>query len=211
MKTNIIIADDHLLFADGINTILQQQDGCEVLAIVANGVELMKALAEHEVHLVLLDLSMPAMDGMEAAREITRLYPQVKLLVVTMKEDAETIKELMQMGVQGMLLKNTGKAELLLAIQEVVSGNGYFSQKVMKQLASDFRRQKEEAWQLTKREKEVLQLIYEGLSTAQIAEKLYISTYTVETHRKNLFVKSGLNKSSQLVKRAQELGYLKNQ
>lgn len=108
-----------------------------------------------------------------------------------------------------MVLKNTGKTELLLAIEEVMNGNTYFSQKLMKQLAGDFKKQKQETWQLTKREKEVLQLIYEGLTTTQIAEKLFVSNYTVETHRKNLFVKSGLNKSALLVKKAIELGYIK--
>lgn len=206
---DIIIADDHLLFAEGLQTILANTPQIRVLKVVSNGHELMQALAGEQAHLVLLDLSMPGMDGEAAAAKIVQLYPEVKILVITMKEDPDTIKTMMQTGVQGMVLKNTGKTELLLAIEEVMKGNVYLSQKLMKQLAGDFKKQKQETWQLTKREKEVLQLIYEGLTTTQIAEKLFVSNYTVETHRKNLFVKSGLNKSALLVKKAIELGYIK--
>jgi len=208
-QTNIIIADDHQLFADGLSTILQTDTRLRVIASVSNGIELLAALAQQTTDLVLLDLSMPHLDGLEAAKKISHLYPELKILVVTMNEEPDTIRELMQTGVHGILPKNTGKAELLLAIDEVINGNSYYSQRITRQLANAYRNQQKEDWQLTKREKEVLQLIYEGLSTAQMAEKLFISAYTIETHRKNLFVKSGLNKSSQLVKKALDLGYIK--
>jgi DNA-binding NarL/FixJ family response regulator len=208
MPTRLIIADDHLLFADGLSTILKDQAHLEVTAIVPNGVDLLKTLAVQETDLVLLDVSMPGMDGIKTAERITELYPDIRILMITMNDETETIKTLLKIGVHGIVLKNTGKTELLLAIDEVMKGNGYFSQKVTQQLANDYRTVKKEEWQLTKREKEVLYLIYEGLSTSEIAQKLFISNYTVETHRKNLFVKSGLNKASQLVKRAMELGYI---
>lgn len=209
MKNKIFIADDHLLFADGLSHILKQEPQMEVIGIVNNGLQLMDALLNQAADLILLDISMPGMDGLEAARKIKTLYPEIKILIITMNEDADLIKDLMEADVQGIILKNTGKSELLLAISEVLKGNGYYSQRITKQLANDYRRQKVEEWQLTKREKEVLYLIYEGLSTTEIANKLFISNYTVETHRKNLFIKSGLNKSSQLVKKALELGYIK--
>jgi DNA-binding NarL/FixJ family response regulator len=208
MPTRLIIADDHLLFADGLSTILKDQAHLEVTAIVPNGVDLLKTLAVQETDLVLLDVSMPGMDGIKTAERITELYPDIRILMITMNDETETIKTLLKIGVHGIVLKNTGKTELLLAIDEVMKGNGYFSQKVTQQLANDYRTVKKEEWQLTKREKEVLYLIYEGLSTSEIAQKLFISNYTVETHRKNLFIKSGLNKASQLVKRAMELGYI---
>lgn len=209
MATRIIIADDHLLFADGISMILNQAEHLEVIASVSNGDDLLKSLIVNEPDLVLLDVSMPGMNGLQAAEKVIELYPSVRILMVTMNDEADIIKDLMQAGVNGIILKNTGKAEFILAIDEVMKGNGYFSQKITQQLARDYRSAKKEEWQLTKREKEVLHLIYEGLSTSEIAQKLFISSYTVETHRKNLFIKSGLNKSSQLVKKAQELGYIK--
>lgn len=207
--THIIIADDHQLFADGISTILKQSPNLVVIGMVSNGDELLRAISMQEPNLVLLDVSMPGMNGLKAAERITELYPNIKLLMVTMNDEVDTIKELMQTGVHGIILKNTGKTELLLAIDEVMKGNSYFSQKITRQLAQNYQQVKKEEWQLTKREKEVLHLIYEGLSTGDIAQKLFISNYTVETHRKNLFLKSGLNKSSQLVKKALELGYIK--
>lgn len=209
MATRIIIADDHLLFADGISMILNQAEQLEVIASVSNGDDLLKSLIVNEPDLVLLDVSMPGMNGLQAAEKVIELYPSVRILMVTMNDEADIIKDLMQAGVNGIILKNTGKAEFILAIDEVMKGNGYFSQRITQQLARDYRSAKKEEWQLTKREKEVLHLIYEGLSTSEIAQKLFISSYTVETHRKNLFIKSGLNKSSQLVKKAQELGYIK--
>lgn len=209
MQTRIIIADDHLLFADGLSTILKQSGNFEITAIVSNGDDLLKALTTHEVDLILLDVSMPGTNGLKASEIIVKLYPAIRILMVTMNDSADTIKALIQNGIHGIILKNTGKIELLLAISELLNGNSYFSQKITQQLAAGYKALKHETWQLTKREKEVLYLIYEGLSTAEIAQKLFISPYTVETHRKNLFVKSGLNKSSQLIKQALELGYIK--
>lgn len=209
MATQIIIADDHLLFADGISTLLSQAEGLEVIAIVSNGDELLKTLSKQQADLILLDISMPGMNGLEAAICIKALYPAIKILVVTMSDSVDIIRSLMDAGVNGIILKNTGKTELLLAIAEVCKGDGYFSQKITLQLAKGYQYNKQDKWQLTKREKEVLHLVYEGLSTSGIAEKLFISVYTVETHKKNLFLKSGVNKSALLIKQAQELGYIK--
>ncbi len=209
-KIKTIIADDHQLFADGLSTILQQLPNLELLPSVSNGEQLLKALSQQAVDLVILDLSMPVMNGLEAAERIRHLYAHTKILIVTMNDSSDSIRELMNLGVHGIVLKNAGKNELLLAVNELCDGETYFSQKITQQLARALQHQNQDAWQLTKREKEVLQLIYEGLTTSAIAEKLFISAYTVETHKKNLFGKSGLNKSALLIKAAQQLGYIKN-
>jgi DNA-binding NarL/FixJ family response regulator len=209
-KVKTIIADDHQLFADGLSGILQQQPNLELLASVSNGEQLLKTLSEQSVDLVILDLSMPVMNGLEAAERIRHLYEDTKILIVTMNDSSDSIRELMNLGVSGIVLKNAGKNELLLAVEELCNGQTYFSQKITQQLARALQHQTHDAWQLTKREKEVLQLIYEGLTTNAIAEKLFISVYTVETHKKNLFAKSGVNKSALLIKAAQQLGYIKN-
>ncbi|MCC6370544.1 MAG: response regulator transcription factor [Bacteroidia bacterium] len=208
-KFKTIIADDHQLFADGLCTILQQVSSIELVATVANGEQLLKAMSLQPVQLVILDLSMPVMNGLVAAERIRKLYPEVKILIVTMNDSSDSIRELMKLGVHGIVLKNAGKSELLLAVEELCKGESYYSQKITQQLAKALNNQTQDAWQLTKREREVLQLIDEGLTTAAIAEKLFISVYTVETHKKNLFIKSGVNKSALLIKEARALGYLK--
>ena len=209
-KVKAIIADDHQLFADGLSGILQQLPTIELLPSVSNGEQLLKTLSQQAIDLVILDLSMPVMNGLEAAERIRRLYQDTKILIVTMNDSSDSIRELMNLGVQGIVLKNAGKNELLLAVEELCNGDTYFSQKITQQLARALQYQTQDTWQLTKREKEVLQLIYEGLTTSAIAEKLFISVYTVETHKKNLFGKSGFNKSALLIKAAQQLGYIKN-
>lgn len=208
MLTRLIIADDHALFADGISVLLEHQAHLQLVATVTNGKDLLHQLTLHPVDLILLDVSMPTMNGIEAAEKIKEQYPHIRLLMVTMNDELPIIQVLLKIGVNGILLKNSNKTELLLAINEVMQGNTYYSQKVMQQLSKTYIAPQYEAWQLTKREKEVLQLIYQGLSTSEMAEKLFVSNYTIETHRKNLFVKSGLNKSALLVKRAMELGYI---
>ncbi len=208
MAIRLIIADDHALFADGLSLLLQHLPEIELITTVSNGVDLLKQLSIHAIDLVLLDVSMPSMNGIEAAEKIRASYPLVRLLMVTMNDELPIIQALLKIGVNGILLKNSNKTELLLAIDEVMNGNTYYSQKIMQQLSKTYIAPQYEAWQLTKREKEVLQLIYQGLSTSEMAEKLFVSSYTIETHRKNLFIKSGLNKSALLVKRALELGYI---
>lgn len=204
----IAIADDHLLFTDGLVTILEKYKNITIVGIAIDGLALLELLNHKQADLVILDISMPRLNGLEAAAEIKKFHPLIHILVVTMNDSTDIIRSLIKAGVQGIVLKNTGKDELLFAISEIARGRGYFSQKITQQLASAFDKSAGDKWQLTKREREILQLIYEGLSTQEIATKLFISVYTVETHKKNLFVKSGLNKSSQLVKAALELGYL---
>lgn len=209
MKTRVIIADDHQLFTEGLQNLLSQESHLEFLPPATDGKDLLAKLENDQVDLILLDVSMPEMDGIEAAKHVIKKYPQTHILMVTMNDQPDTLKALIQIGIHGIILKYTSKTELLLAISEIMVGNTYFSQKIMRQLASDYRPTDENDWQLTKREKEVLQLIYEGMTTYEIAKRLSISNYTVETHRKNLYAKSGLKKSAHIIKRAKELGYVK--
>src|SRR6218665_537088 len=208
-QIKIGIADDHRLFAEGLSIIFEQAGYIDVAWSVDNGEDLLAQLSREKVDLVILDISMPRMNGLEAAARMQALHPATRILVVTMNDAVDTIRALLDCGVQGIVLKNAGKAELLLAVSEISRGNTYFSPRITQQLAKGYRMQSQDKWQLTRREREVLQLIYEGLTTAEIAERLFISSYTVETHRKNLFVKSGVNKSALLIRQAQELGYLK--
>lgn len=209
-ETRIIIADDHQLFADGLLTILQEQPGLRITDTVRDGHALLRSLRTSKAELVLLDLSMPGMNGLDAAKHLRSEFPDTAILVITMNDSTEILVSLMDLGVQGIVFKNTGKAELLQAIATILSGNRHFSQEVTLQLARGFGQKPEDPWQLTKRERDVLKLIQQGLTTNQIAEKLFISPHTVETHRKNLHLKSGLNKSLPLISEAIRLGYLKS-
>ncbi len=209
-ETRVIIADDHQLFADGLLTILQEQPGLRIIDTVRDGHALLRSLRSNKAELVLLDLSMPGMNGLDAAKHLRTEFPDTAILVITMNDSTDILVSLMDLGVQGIVFKNTGKAELLQAITTIISGNRYFSQEVTLQLALGFKQKPEDPWQLTKRERDVLQLIYEGLTTNEIAEKLFISPHTVETHRKNLFIKTGFNKAQPLINEAIRLGYLKS-
>jgi DNA-binding NarL/FixJ family response regulator len=208
VKTKLIIADDHQLFADGLQNLLALEGRFEFMTPACDGADLLKKIALELPHLVLLDVSMPNMNGVETVEVLHREYPSVRILIVTMNDQPETLKTLIRLGVNGIVLKNTGKAELMLAIDEILAGQSFFSQKITRALAVEHSTVGPTSWHLTKREREVLKLLGEGLSTAEIAHNLQITTFTVDTHRKNLLTKSGLSKSAQLIRRAQELGYL---
>lgn len=208
MKTKIIIADDHRLFADGLQNMLALSKRFQFLPHASDGADLLKKIEREPPHLVLLDVSMPNVNGLEAADIIKKQYPKIKILVVTMNDQPETLKLLIRAGVEGIVLKNAGKDELLNAIDEIIGGQTYFSQKITRALAVEHTTVGTATWQLTNRERQVLKLIYEGMTSTEIAQALEIAHFTVETHRKNLLTKSGCTKSSQLIKRAQDLGYL---
>lgn len=208
MKTKIIITDDHKLFAEGLANMLSSQKNIELLPYASSGEELLSVLSVTQVDLVLLDMSMPGLNGLDTSRKIFSRHKGTKVLMVTMHDGTNTLKKLITAGVHGIILKNTGRQELLTAIDEIMHGRNYFSPAITRQLVSDAVPTESTDLQLTRREKEVLQLIYEGYSTTGIAEKLEITSYTVETHRKSLLFKSGCSKSSQLVKLALERGYI---
>lgn len=206
--TRVLIADDHKMFADGLVSILDRADGIVIKGVAASGTQLLELLATEPADVVLLDISMPGMNGDEAAKEIIGKYPHTRILVVTMHHTYDVILPLVRMGVHGIVLKNTGKSELLTAIESLVSGRSYFSQDIAQKLANHYRHEQQSGWVLTKREKEVLKLIYEGLSSAEIADKLFISHHTVETHRKNLLSKTGSKNATQLINMAIKAGVI---
>ncbi len=203
----VVLVDDHTLFRDGLKFVINQMDGFEVVAEASNGKQFLKILDEHHpVDLVLMDISMPELNGVEATKQATEKYPGLKVLAVSMFCDEEYYYQMIQANVMGFILKETGQAELESAIHAVINGENYFSQKLLKDIILNLQSpgktkklQTEEDKKLTKRETEVLKLICEGYTNAQIADKLFISIRTVEGHKSNLISKTGVKNTISLV------------
>lgn len=205
-KYKLMLVDDHKLFRDGLKFVINQMDNLEVVAEASNGVEFLEQLETQEPDLVLMDISMPELDGIEATRIATEKYPGIKILVISMFCDEEYYYQMIQAGVMGFVLKEFGKNELENAITAVLSGENYFSQKLLREIivnlnspAKSKKLHNDPDTKLTRRELEVLKHICEGLSNAQIADKLFISIRTVEGHKSNLISKTGVKNTISLV------------
>ncbi len=194
-KTHILIADDHSIVAGGIAAILNTADDLNVVGIVDNGQKVLEKVADSQVDLVLLDINMPVMNGIECTRRLKAQYPGIRVIVITMYNRKQFIRELFEVGADGCVLKsNTGK-ELLTAIERVISGKTYFDQ------LNDFIDAPKEfkEFRLSEREIEIIELIAEGVTSKEIASRLFISEHTVKTHRKNIFQKTNVSDSDQLI------------
>ena len=208
----ILIADDHQMFIDGIKALLKNEKEIKVVGEALNGEEVLATLEKEKADIILLDINMPQMDGIEATRIIRKKFPEVKIIILTMHNKYEFIAGLAHEGASGYILKNTGKAELLNAIKTVQEGKTFFGKEVTETIMHNLYKkpaeQKIEAVQLTEREKEVLKLIAQEFSTKEIADKLFISENTVETHRKNIMAKLNAKNVAGLVKFALQVGLI---
>ncbi len=207
---SIIIADDHQMFIDGVKSLLATEEDMVVTGEALNGNEVLALLEKAPADIILLDVNMPEMDGIEATRLIRRKYPEVKILMLTMYNKAEFIFGLMNAGASGYILKNTGRTELIAAIKSVHAGKTFYSSDVTETILQNFSKkpgeQQVEAAHLTEREKDVLKLIAREYNTAEIAAELFISPNTVETHCKNLMSKIHAKNIAGLVKFAVQTG-----
>jgi DNA-binding NarL/FixJ family response regulator len=207
----ILIADDHQMFIDGLKSILSQQKQCEIIAEANNGLEVLEQLNSHTIDVVLLDVNMPEMDGIAATKKIRELHPEVKVLMLTMFNTRDYIEKLLKAGAHGYILKNTGKEELIEAIEKVHSGESFFSEEVKLKIMEGLQQKKkleQDMFQieLTEREQQVLTLIVKEYTTNEIAEELFISPHTVETYRKNLTSKLPVKNIAGLVRYAIQMG-----
>ena len=193
----IIIADDHSLIRKGIKTLIAQEPGLEVIAEAADGQELMEILKEKCPDIVILDISMPQLSGMEALGQIHGLYPAIRVLMLTMHSNIQYCYHAIVAGAHGYLLKDDSDTELLPAIRRIRQGKDYMSPQLALGLPEGIRSTTE--IHLTPREKQVLKLLLEGLITKKIAEGLFISPRTVDRHRSNLLKKFGKKKTIDLV------------
>ena len=206
---SIVLADDHALFRQGVRKILEEVDGLRVVGEANDGLELLELLKREAPHLIILDISMPNLRGLEAAREIKGLYPQVNVLLLTMHKKKDFLQQGLEAGVDGFLVKEDADTELLQAVKTIRRGGKFYSPLLSDRLA-DLATQKGKTDPLTKREKEIAKLLAEGKSSKEIAELLYISIYTVRRHRDNIMRKLDLKGLADLVRYAMEKGYTSN-
>ncbi|KAF2516953.1 response regulator transcription factor [Flavobacterium zhairuonense] len=208
-KINLLIADDHTMFLQGIVSLLEQESEINIVGKAVNGIEALEKIKTENPDLVILDISMPEMDGIELSKILKKDFPEVKILVVSTHSNVKIISRLIRIGVNGYLLKNAEKSELLKAIQTIASGENYFSEETEeKHLANHLKIEKQVSilTELSSREKEILVLIAHEYNTAEIAEKTFISLNTVNTHRRNLLSKLNAKNTAGLVKYAVENG-----
>jgi DNA-binding NarL/FixJ family response regulator len=208
-KTRIVLADDHKLFRDGVTALLHKYDEFEVIGEAENGKQLFPILKNEDPDVVLVDLSMPELNGLEAIPMIKKDFPDVKMVVLSMHEDGNYIMKSVQAGAQGYLFKNVDEDELINAIRKVARGEKYFNPMVSQKMIDSMSKQTQDGEaHLTAREKEILKLVCDGLSTKMIADKLFLSTRTVETHRVNIMKKLNAQNTADLVKKAFEQNLL---
>lgn len=199
-KLNILLVDDHRVLRTGMRLLLGTQDGMNVAAEASDGEEALAILAKRQnIDLVLLDLSMPGMGGMECLKEIRKNKYPVKVLILTMYSEQQYIREVMLLGADGYLCKDSVDADLFRAIRTVASGERYLGQKEANVLLDSFISNSEGEAELSKREREVLALLAHGYSLSVIAEKLYISIKTVSTYKTRLMQKLGITQKHELV------------
>lgn len=205
----IVITDDHELFRVGLSELLKKQDDIDVVAELSNGKEFLDFIENNPlIDIVLLDITMPEMDGFEVLDVLTKNKSTVKPIIVSMFDDGNYIAKCAKNGAYSYLLKNTDEFELLKAIRIVAKGKKYFNQAISEKMINFMSTQHTSIKKLSNKESEILTLISKGLTTKDIASKLFISTRTVETHRANILKKLEVKNTASLIKKATEKNLL---
>ncbi|MEQ9104751.1 MAG: response regulator transcription factor [Rhodothermales bacterium] len=205
---DVIMADDHAILLDGLAALVDRQEDLQVIGTASNGTEALALLERHpRTHLLITDHSMPGMSGLELVKTVRKRYPDTRIIVLTMHDELHLYLEMEKVGVDGYVLKKDSQIELLEAIQAIRNLSGYISpalRPVIRKAASE----PDGTQTLSRREKEILGLIVKEYTNQQIAETLFISEFTVETHRKNIFRKTGANSLVGLVNFAHANGLI---
>lgn len=207
-EIRVLIVDDHAILRDGIRSLLERQEDICVVGEAANGREALALTRDLRPDVVLMDVAMPEMNGLEATRQIKDLYPQVRVLILTQHDDREYIEPALQAGAAGYVLKRSGGREVVAAIYQVYKSGAYLEPSVTRQVLNGYTRGEPEktAPPLTEREAEVLRLMVQGRSTKEIAGLLKISPKTVSVHRSNLMSKLGVRSNLELLRYAAQHG-----
>ena len=210
---HIVLADDHVMFRQGIKNILEGAKELEVVGEAGDGLKLRDMLKKLTPGMVILDISMPNLRGLEATREIKIISPEVKVLILTMHRDKEYVYSAISAGAEGYLLKEDADTELFAAIAKIRQGGYYISPLLSGELTHELIQSRRKGQftlgsePLTLREREVLKLIAEGISNKEIADLLFISVRTVEHHRANIMEKLNIKQTANLIKYAIRMGY----
>ena len=210
----VVLADDHEIVRNGIKTLLESEGEIEVLGEASNGIEAIEKVLELKPEILILDIRMPLMNGIEATAKLREVSPNTKVLILSMHDDEEYIIKSAESGASGYLLKDTNKQEFIKAIATIKNGHKYFSGDISNILVNNYLNIKEGKtstsnsnstdatdYGITKREKQILQLIYKGVSNKDIAEQLGKSVRTIETHRFNIMKKLGVGNITELLRK----------
>jgi DNA-binding NarL/FixJ family response regulator len=213
--TRLFIVDDHAVLRNGLRALLSQEPGIELVGAAANGQELLDQLPEVPTDVVLLDMNMPVLDGVATTQRLAAEYPEIRVLMLSMVDQPRSIGQAFSAGAHGYILKNADKGEIVVAIQTVMAGKRFLCSEVGLNLLEQVLAGSPAApavpstpSPLSRREQEVLQLVANGLTTQQIADQLFTSRRTVETHRQNILEKTGAKNTAALVRYAIAQGFL---
>ncbi len=220
-KTRILIADDHSVVRSGLRLLLQSSPDFAVVAEAADGEEAIMLVDKHKPDVVIMDISMPRLNGIEATSIMKQAHPEMKVIILTVHEDEEYVYQMLRAGASGYVLKSAGKKEIFAAIESALSGKRFFSPGISEMIIEGFIKRDKESretleqvtpssrQQLTKREIEVLRYIAQGYTNRKIAEALFLSIRTINTHRTNLMQKLDIHDTARLVRYAIETGLVK--
>jgi len=208
----IILAEDHALVRAGFRALLQSLEGIEVVAEAENGTEALELIERHIPDVVLMDIAMPGLNGLEATARATKSTPEVKVIILSMHANEEYVLQSLRAGARGYLLKDAGLSELQLALDSVASGQTFLSPAISKHVIDAYVERTSNKLEpfsiLTSRQREILQLIAEGTTTKEIAQKLGVSVKTIETHRTQLMARLDIHDLAGLVRYAIRLGLI---
>lgn len=206
-RSRILITDDHVLVRRGFRLIISQYEEFEVVGEAGSGAEALRLTAELHPHIIVLDVAMPEMNGVEVTQQVVRNFPGIRVLILSMHKDAIYVRETLRAGARGYLLKDAADIELITALRAIAAGNSYISPGVSNSVLSDYQQFVGNPLDmLSVREREVFQLLAEGRTAKEIASQLAISIYTVDAHRSKIMKKLQLSSSGELVRFAMRQG-----
>ncbi len=213
-RTKVLIADDHAIVREGVRMILAKEPDIEVVGEAEDGRQALDLVDQRRPNVVIMDLSMPGMGGIEATKKVKEQHPDVNVLALTMHEDESYVFQLLRAGASGYVLKRAAAQDLVQAVRAAAKGEAFLYPSVARKVVEDYLKRVEAGEErerydgLTEREREILTLIAQGLSNQHIAEKLYISIKTVQTHRAHILEKLGLHDRTELVRYAIRKGLI---
>ena len=204
-KVRIVLADDHTIVRQGLRKVLEERADWEVVAEAGDGREAVQLCEQHRPDVVILDVAMPLLNGIEATRQITKRVPNTRVLVLSMHADEAYVTQILRAGATGYLLKDSADVDLFKAVEEAAKGRSFFSPAIARLMLDDYRRQltdkgvSDRYEMLSDREREILQLVAEAKANKEIAALLNVSTSTVETHRAHIMEKLDLHSAAEIV------------